>query len=254
MLATADGKVLRTLMASPPGSRCYSGSLDCCGQNKSNYVQLLHDDGLTSLYLHLNSISVKTGERVRQGQVIGRSGSTGCSTGPHLHFQIGTNCGSYWCPTVRPKFDDWTGALSYCTYVLSGNTGSSSPPRPTPPPPFCAEPKIGLYCKSADEIVRCQNGQQVSSEKCKCLVQPQGVPDKCAPNPVSGFFFIQFYFARGTFRRLFYFLRQNRLADSSSNNANSSTNANCDANDHNATNGCYYNNDGGDYGSARGQS
>lgn len=49
-------------------------------------VLLDHGFGLSSNFLHLSELDVKVGERVRQGQVIGRSGMTGRATGPHLHW------------------------------------------------------------------------------------------------------------------------------------------------------------------------
>ena len=52
-----------------------------------NLITLEHDDGYASLYGHLNSMEVKIGEKVKAGQLIGRVGSTGNSTGPHLHFE-----------------------------------------------------------------------------------------------------------------------------------------------------------------------
>lgn len=56
-----------------------------------NYVILKHASGYQSLYAHLSSILVKEGASVTQGAVIGLSGNTGQSTGPHLHFSIFKN-------------------------------------------------------------------------------------------------------------------------------------------------------------------
>jgi murein DD-endopeptidase MepM/ murein hydrolase activator NlpD len=56
-------------------------------------VVVRHDDGRYSQYAHLSAISVKTGQSVGAGQRLGRSGSTGNSTGPHLHFEVRTGPG-----------------------------------------------------------------------------------------------------------------------------------------------------------------
>ena len=53
-----------------------------------NYVVLEHNGGLQTLYGHLEKALVKAGDRVTQGQPIGLEGSTGNSTGPHLHFEL----------------------------------------------------------------------------------------------------------------------------------------------------------------------
>ena len=55
------------------------------------YVQIDHGDGFKSVYLHMTHYVVKKGQHVTQGQVIGYCGSTGKSTGPHLHFGISKN-------------------------------------------------------------------------------------------------------------------------------------------------------------------
>jgi murein DD-endopeptidase MepM/ murein hydrolase activator NlpD len=56
-------------------------------------VVIRHSDGRYSQYAHLSAISVKSGQTVGAGQRIGRSGSTGNSSGPHLHFEVRTGPG-----------------------------------------------------------------------------------------------------------------------------------------------------------------
>lgn len=55
---------------------------------KGNYVIIKHDETYTTFYSHLKSISVKVGDKVQKGQVIGYVGSTGVSTGPHVHYEV----------------------------------------------------------------------------------------------------------------------------------------------------------------------
>ena len=56
-----------------------------------NYVSISHGSGNTTLYAHMSSRKVEVGQYVNQGDVIGITGSTGRSTGPHLHFEITEN-------------------------------------------------------------------------------------------------------------------------------------------------------------------
>ncbi len=60
-----------------------------------NYIIISHGGGVTTLYAHLSKRLVSKGETVKRGKVIGRSGNTGYSTGPHLHFEINKNGQSY---------------------------------------------------------------------------------------------------------------------------------------------------------------
>lgn len=53
-----------------------------------NYVSINHLDGFSSIYMHMTNYVVSAGQSVTQGQLIGYVGSTGLSTGPHLHFGI----------------------------------------------------------------------------------------------------------------------------------------------------------------------
>ena len=63
------------------------------GSDAGYYVSINHGDGYASVYMHMTHYVVSVGQYVSQGQVIGYVGSTGASTGPHLHFGIMKNGG-----------------------------------------------------------------------------------------------------------------------------------------------------------------
>lgn len=67
-----------------------AGTVSLAGDTRGygNLVIVDHPEGWQSWYAHLSLISVTTGQRVAQGEVIGSAGSTGFSTGPHLHFEL----------------------------------------------------------------------------------------------------------------------------------------------------------------------
>jgi hypothetical protein len=58
------------------------------GGGYGNLVIVYHTGGWSSYYAHLDEIAVKTGQEVRQGELLGGAGTTGYSTGPHLHLEI----------------------------------------------------------------------------------------------------------------------------------------------------------------------
>ncbi len=67
------------------GEAVYAGWDDTGG---GNYVSINHGDGYKTQYMHMQSISVKEGQQVRKGQIIGYVGKTGKATGYHLHFAV----------------------------------------------------------------------------------------------------------------------------------------------------------------------
>ena len=69
------------------------GTVEFAGRHggHGNFVKLQHGGGLETGYAHMSRIAVKRGQHVRRGQVIGYVGSTGLSTGPHLHYELYRN-------------------------------------------------------------------------------------------------------------------------------------------------------------------
>ncbi|MBP2644386.1 MAG: Peptidase [Firmicutes bacterium] len=72
VVATADGKVVK------------SG----WGGGYGNMVQIDHGNGIETIYGHNSQLLVSAGQEVRKGQVISYAGSTGKSTGPHVHYEV----------------------------------------------------------------------------------------------------------------------------------------------------------------------
>lgn len=73
-----------------------AGTVIFAGYDKNgfgNYVKVRDNSGNTHIYAHLNEISVKTGDNVNILSALGLSGSTGFSTGPHLHYEVRDSSG-----------------------------------------------------------------------------------------------------------------------------------------------------------------
>jgi murein DD-endopeptidase MepM/ murein hydrolase activator NlpD len=75
------------ILAADSGTVIYSTWMGGYG----NVIIVDHGDGLSTLYAHQSSLAVGTGARVTRGQTVGYVGSTGFSTGPHLHFEVRVN-------------------------------------------------------------------------------------------------------------------------------------------------------------------
>jgi murein DD-endopeptidase MepM/ murein hydrolase activator NlpD len=83
-LASGVGSPVRAVTNATVLSAGWEGGYGRC-------IRLIAPDGTVFVYGHLSSISVSDGERVSAGEVIGREGNTGHSTGPHLHFEVRIN-------------------------------------------------------------------------------------------------------------------------------------------------------------------
>lgn len=99
LIAVKDGVITdlpnvstRKLMGNLTNTQHWS-SVKTDGQNSGNVITVKHSDGTYACYLHVSPYSVSTlrGKTVKQGDVVGKSGHNGWSTGPHLHYEIWKN-------------------------------------------------------------------------------------------------------------------------------------------------------------------
>ncbi len=79
-----------------------SGGVDCT--NRGNYVVVDHGDGTQALYLHLWEVDVSVGQAVGTGTVVGKSGTSGCACGAHLHYMVSTAGPSYYQQSIDSTF------------------------------------------------------------------------------------------------------------------------------------------------------
>lgn len=83
---------INTAIKASCAGKVIAAKMDTTGYG--NYVKLDHGSGYYTLYGHLNSFSCRSGDTVKAGDIIGYSGNTGNSTGPHLHFELRVPNGS----------------------------------------------------------------------------------------------------------------------------------------------------------------
>lgn len=77
------------IVAARDGTVTFAGGNPCCSYGY--HVIIAHDGGYETLYAHLSTISATLGQKVKAGQIVGQSGTSGRVTGPHLHFEIHRN-------------------------------------------------------------------------------------------------------------------------------------------------------------------
>ena len=108
VLAMAAGEVTHVHNAVRPGDPCHQGGDETC-RPYANYVVLRHGDGTSTIYKHLHDATAAVGARLPRGALLGRSGTTGWSTTPHLHVMRMGPCPAVECPSIALAFADVPG-------------------------------------------------------------------------------------------------------------------------------------------------
>lgn len=105
LVAIQEGTVSHLFEGTLPGDPCYDGGgMECI--SKANFVTLQHADGTASIYFHLSEVKVAVEDVVARGAVVGLSGSSGWSTGPHAHVARQEACGLAYCQSIPVTFAD----------------------------------------------------------------------------------------------------------------------------------------------------
>jgi hypothetical protein len=122
-----------TVRAIRAGTIVFAGGDPCC--QYGYFVVIQHDEGWSSLYGHFGAITVRVGQQVEQGQPIGRVGTTGVSTGPHVHLELRSSGGvvdplDYLYPHREAPPPDPADVAA-----LAARRAQSAPVAPPPAPP-----------------------------------------------------------------------------------------------------------------------
>jgi murein DD-endopeptidase MepM/ murein hydrolase activator NlpD len=131
VLASRGGKVTVATNIVHEGTACFDGCpsafasaefVACCSACLllSNRVNIDHGDGTVATYWHLDVATVHIGQQVQAGDLLGYSGTSGCSTGPHLHFQVMADCPTGYCQSKEIVFAE-SGIPSCGDHVTSRN-------------------------------------------------------------------------------------------------------------------------------------
>lgn len=105
-LAVPEGTILRSIVEGEV-IKVFDGS-----SNIGEGVVILGEDNREYIYGHMSDVDVKVGDKVHFGEVLGESGNTGNSTGPHLHFGVKED-GEFIDPTILvPRLDSITGDIT----------------------------------------------------------------------------------------------------------------------------------------------
>jgi len=132
------------------GTVALAGGDPCC--EYGYFVVIAHDDGWSSLYGHLSAFAVKPGQEIEQGEAIGRVGTTGKSSGPHVHLELRSFGGvvdplDYLYPRgVAPQPDP---ADVAALFARRSQSAPPSAPLLAAPTPMPAEHAYGLSAAQA---------------------------------------------------------------------------------------------------------
>lgn len=192
VLAAAPGTVNKSVDGCP-----YGGLGSTCGGGFGNVVGVFHGGGVQTIYGHMSAGSgiAALNSTVGCGQRIGATGSSGNSSGPHVHFQVntGANGTNYYSGTYDDPFAGACGGpISYWKNQGTGYVPSCGPGAPSPQSastcgaPQCPAGTYALWnCNAAGTSrTKCTNGN-VQTEACAngCQVNPIGTDDVCKPPP-----------------------------------------------------------------------
>lgn len=94
VLSVAAGRVVTAFSGCehdfPKQPNAHGEMVDPCGEEVSqgNFIVIEHEGGVRTVYQHLSIVNVKVGDKIRRGQLIGMTGSSGAASGVHLHFEV----------------------------------------------------------------------------------------------------------------------------------------------------------------------